>query len=158
MLDQKGLNPSFWEDEIKVTAVVWNELCGPGYFCFSDRGETDYPPLTLYFRELKLCFRKNTLTSFPILCHATCFCLSESAYVYKFVQCSYAYISSRLASSLAAAISHKGGMGLLVYIYALLRAEFSSCWVTPKFVWKQKMYLVSCYLDILQAKFFEQIY
>lgn len=73
------------------------------YFGSCDRGETPPPPTrpTLCLGRLKLYVRKNSLASLPLLCPATCFCLSVRPVCgYEFMPCPGAYISCRLAHRL----------------------------------------------------------
>lgn len=70
----------------------------------------DHPPLCFTHFMLQVAKiisqerKKNSLTSLPFLCHATCFCPSESVCVHKFVQPPWACVCRRQARWLA--ISH----------------------------------------------------
>lgn len=84
-----------WRVLLRLFLLMWQRLETP----------TPHPssqPI-LCSRGLKL---YDSLTSLPLLCPATCSCLSAAVCVYNFMQCSHAYISSGLASSSATAICH----------------------------------------------------
>lgn len=84
-----------WRVLLRLFLFMWQSLETP----------TPHPssqPI-LCSRGLKL---YDSLTSLPLLCPATCSCLSAAVCVYNFTQCSYAYISSGLASSSATVICH----------------------------------------------------